>query len=441
MRRAPEPPKRQWRSAFERDRARLVHSSAMRRLGAKTQVLTPGADDFSRTRLTHSLEVAQIGREMGRALGADPDLVDTACLAHDIGHPPFGHNGERALAEAAADIGGFEGNAQTLRILSRLESKILNYDGTSAGLNLTRAALDACVKYPWSFTDRPYLPDGTRSPKFGIYDDDAPVFNWLRDINLADSGQTGKVPTRPIEAQIMDLADDIAYSVHDVEDAIVARRVDFSVLDDPDALWEIIVATQDWYGDWFDGAELEAAFGRLKRTGLLLKGFDGSRLSLSALKDATSSLIGRFSGSAQAATRGQYGGGPLTRYHGQLVVPADTKMEILALKGVAVRYVMAPREGDARYAQQRELLAELVAMVSATVPYSLEPDFAGDWLAAETDAARLRVVIDQVATLTDVSALQWYEKLRQGVMPSHGGFRPNQSQPSDLADLGLARLL
>ena len=407
-----EAPKSRERTAFERDRARLVHSSALRRLGAKTQVLGPSSDDFVRTRLTHTLEVAQVGREIGKTLGCDPDVVDTACLAHDLGHPPFGHNGERALAELARDIGGFEGNAQTLRLLTRLEPKVVGPDGRAVGLNLTRASLDASVKYPWRHLQGPISPDSGRpTNKFGVYEDDLPVFEWLR----------AQAPghRKCLEAQVMDLADDISYSVHDVEDAVVGGRLDLEVMDVPEQRDRIVEAVQTWYGDAVTGDGLQDAMDRLVAAQLWRRGFDGSRGALAALKDSTSQLIGRFAQASQVATRAVYGPGPLTRYGADLVVPHETLAEILVLKGLAVTYVMAPRELEPLYNRQREVLVDLVHVLSERAPIALEPPFAADWVEAVDDAARLRVVIDQVASLTDVSAAELHARLVHP--PRHGG--------------------
>lgn len=401
-RRVPEAPKSSARTAFERDRARVVHSSALRRLGAKTQVLGPASDDFVRTRLTHTLEVAQVGRELAKALGCDPDVVDAACLAHDLGHPPFGHNGERGLAELTAQIGGFEGNAQTLRLLTRLEPKVTDADGSSVGLNLTRASLDASVKYPWGAADAPRGPDGERTAKFGVYPDDLPAFAWLRE--GAPAG------VRCLEAQVMDLADDVAYSVHDVEDAVVGGRLDPGVLADAEVRDRVVATVHAWYGTDLPEDALRAAMARLPRLRSWVRGFDGSRRALAALKDMTSELIGRSCGAAIEATRATYGSGPLTRYAASLVVPEATLAEIAVLKGLAVAFVMAPREAEPLYASQRRLLADLVAELFER-PGELEPSFAADWAAADDDRARLRVVVDQVASLTDVSAADWHARL------------------------------
>ncbi len=394
----PEPAKREGRTAFERDRARVVHSAALRRLAFKTQVVGPGSDDFVRNRLTHSLEVAQVGRELGKALGCDPDVVDAACLAHDLGHPPFGHNGESVLDDLASECGGFEGNAQTLRVLTRLEPKVVDEAGRSAGLNLTRASLDAATKYPWP---RGHAPDG--SSKFGVYADDADVFTWLR---------AGAPPaTRCVEAQVMDFADDVAYSVHDVEDAVVAGRVDPGDLAVPEVRQRVGSLVRDWYEPLLDQARVDAAFDRLAGLPWWLDEYDGSRPAAAALKDLTSQLIGRFCAAVEHATHARHGRGPLTRFAAALVVPEEVRHEVLVLKGVAAVFVMAADDRRGEYEHQRDVLAELVAAVLHRAPTSLEPAFAGDWAAAGDDAARRRVVVDQVASLTDGSALAWHRRL------------------------------
>lgn len=398
-----------YRSPFERDRARVLHSAALRRLGAKTQVVDPDTDDFVRTRLTHSLEVAQIGRELGRMLGCDPDVVDTACLSHDLGHPPFGHNGESALDRLAADAGGFEGNAQTLRLLTRLEPKVMRHDGGPAGLNLTRAALDASCKYPWTRQDAPARPDGKPNRKFGVYSDDLPVFHWFRE----GTQEAGTAPTQKcLEAQVMDLADDISYSVHDVEDAVFGGHLQLDDLKDPKARQEVFNKTRHWYLPQAQDQDLDAALTRLESLNRWLPYMTGSRSSMAAFKALTSKLIGRFAASAMVATREVYGDQPLTRYQAQLVVPPETQEEIAILKGIATAFVMTPRDAGAKNQNQQEILEFLVQALYDN-PHYLEPAFAADLqeVSRHDDTARLRLVIDQVACLTDRSALALYKRI------------------------------
>lgn len=382
------------RSAFERDRARVLHCSALRRLAAKTQVVEPGSDDFPRTRLTHTLEVAQIGRELGQALGCDPDLVDAAGLAHDVGHPPFGHNGEQALDEAAGPCGGFEGNAQSFRVLVRLETKVLDDAGRSAGLNLTRAVLDGATKYPWE------RREGTT--KYGVYADDLADFEWMR---------AGAAPGRRcLEAQVMDWADDVAYSVHDVEDGIFAGHVSLAALGSAAERAEVCRLASTVYsassvdlGDTLDQLldlpELRA-----------VSGYDGTLAGRAALKRATSELTGRFVTAAVHATVQAAGRQRLTRYAADLVVPAEIAAECALLKAVAAHYVMSREETARLQAGQRELLAELVTALLDR-PESLDGLHAPRWQAAPDDAVRLRVVLDQVASLTDTSALTWHRQM------------------------------
>jgi dGTPase len=385
-----------WRSPFQRDRARVLHSAAFRRLATKTQVHTAGGDEFLRTRLTHSLEVAQIAREMGERLGCDPDIVDTAGLAHDLGHPPFGHTGEEALDAAAHACGGFEGNAQTLRVLTRLEAKILDSSGASAGLNLTRACLDAVSKYPW------FREPGKR--KFGAYADDAAVFDWLR------AGAPDQ--RRCLEAQVMDWADDVAYSVHDVEDGVYGGYVPLARLrkdaDERAALCADVAAAYSTESP----AALEAALSELLSDPRFdpLDHYDGNHAAQVGLKRVTSVLTGRFIAGAVSATRERYGDGRLSRYACDLVVPRELRVHCALLKGLALRYVMRRGPVAAWRDRQQEILRELVAALTMRAPDALDPVFAPRWRAAADDAGRLRVVIDQVASLTDPAAVEWHHR-------------------------------
>jgi dGTPase len=390
------------RSDFARDRARLLHSSALRRLAAKTQVLSPAAGlDFARNRLTHSLEVAQVGRELASSLGLDPDVVDTACLAHDLGHPPFGHNGERALNDWSLDIGGFEGNAQTLRVLTRIEPKVFGPDGRSYGLNLTRASLDASCKYPWPEADG--IPDPSGRSKFGFYADDVAAFEWLRS----------DAPARQlcIEAQVMDLSDDIGYSVHDFEDAVFGGYIDVESLGARVDHDELVESMFSWIGGEFSHDELVAAFDRLERLDVWLDSWDGSRTAQGRLKNLTSQLIGRFLGAAVSATRAASSQDSLIRFSANVVVPREISAEIAVLKGIVAANVMSANARRPLYAQQRSILTELAEHLLATGPAHLDPGFAADWREATTDDQRKRAVVDQIASLTDQSAIAWHERL------------------------------
>ncbi|WP_456428207.1 dGTP triphosphohydrolase [Rhodocaloribacter sp.] len=227
-----------YRSAFWRDYARLIHSASFRRLQGKTQLFPGIESDYFRNRLTHSLEVAQIAKSIARRINSrysfsngtsfniDTDLIEFAALAHDLGHPPFGHVGEAALDERMASYGGFEGNAQTLRILARLEKKDANHietlgideNGTDCryGLNLTYRSLASVLKYD---TEIPCIRDPWDSVTKGYYGNEAAL---VSKIKMALTGDSGISNFKTLECNIMDVADDIAYSTYDLEDSFKA---------------------------------------------------------------------------------------------------------------------------------------------------------------------------------------------------------------------------
>lgn len=377
------------RSAFARDRARVLHSAALRRLADKTQVVGPNDGDTPRTRLTHSLEVAQIARGIGAGLDLDPDLCELAGLCHDIGHPPYGHNGERALNEVAETCGGFEGNAQTLRILTRLEPKIVDPQGVSFGINLSRAALDAACKYPWAKTNA----DGSINKKYSAYDEDAEILSWIR--------QGHEDFRAPIEAQVMDFSDDIAYSVHDVEDGIVSGRIDLKVL------WDLVelAALAEKGAAAFGGtpAELIEGAASLRELPVVAAAadFDFSLRSYAALKAMTSDLVGRYVGATIEATKAAHEGQQVGRMHGDLIIPETVAREVKLLKTLAVLYVMDDPGHLARQARQRDRIFRVFDYLVLGAPGALDPMYRQWFKEADSDAARVRVVVDQIASMTE----------------------------------------
>ncbi|MFT4229027.1 MAG: deoxyguanosinetriphosphate triphosphohydrolase, partial [Microbacterium sp.] len=230
-----------------------------------------------------------------------------------------------------------------------------------------------------------------------------PVFGWLRE------GAPGRV--RCIEAEAMDLADDIAYSVHDFEDAIVNGYLDPAQLTDPRAHEAIVTAIQTWVGFDFARDELDDGLYRVMRMPQWLTSYSATRADLSRLKNLTSDLIGRFARAATTATREAYPGPVLTRYRAHVVVPRVVEAEMAVLKGVIGAFVVSIDGRKQLYKEQRRVLKRLAGALWEAGPGELDPVFRADYAQAETDAGRRRVVVDQVASLTDQLALAWHARL------------------------------
>lgn len=362
------------REPWEIDRARILHSAAFRRLQRKTQVFAPAEGDFFRTRLTHSIEVSQIAKGIALRVGANPTLCEAASLAHDIGHPPFGHAGELVLNECMAEAGGFEGNAQNLRVLATLEVKSDDY----LGLNLTRATLDALLKYKQAHSE-------SASHKF-VYDADLPLVDWVcrhrRDERTS------------FECQIMDWSDEVAYSVHDVEDGMWAGLITEDRLVPNRLLVAVEAAVPE-----AAPAEIEAIVGDLQR----VLAVSGDRQRKAARKTWSSFAIYELVQAATAAPLDDGGRG--SRYAWSLHVEPRVVMKSRILKALAEELVFRhPRVAAVQPRASRIVggLFRLLVDRPALIPEDLR---SGDIP---------RAVCDYISGMTDDYAQRTFSRLSRG---------------------------
>ena len=391
-----------YRTEFEKDRDRIIHSSAFRRLQAKTQVFLSGEYDFYRTRLTHSIEVSQIGRSIcshllrsGQPLSdtffIDPALVEAACLAHDIGHPPFGHAGERTLNDLMKAKGGFEGNAQTLRILAETFY-------SDQGMKPTRALVDAVLKYKM-------LWKGSKKEKHFVYDEQAEILDWVfRDSNyLGESDFTeDKNEFRSIECQIMDWADDTAYSINDVADGVKAGFISAKRI-----------------RDWASERELD----------------DFGQATVDQLADAISAnierflsiKIGQFIQACSLVPASNFLNDRTNRYAFDLEIDEFSKRQSELYKAIALELVFrAPQvvqlEAKGDFMLQR-LFEKMHENYSRDKPEHLIPSSVHDAIASkQSDEEKARLLCDYIAGMTDHHATRIYRRF----------FDPNFGSLADL---------
>lgn len=400
------------RSHFERDRSRIIHSAAFRRLQGKTQVFTTGEGDFYRTRLTHSIEVAQIGKGLALRLGADPDLIEAICLTHDIGHPPFGHAGEYELKDLMKSYGGFEANAQNIRILTSLEKKSNLYDG----LNLTRAVLDGQLKYKNGFSPE--------KRKF-VYGDDLKLVAWASDEARASIGDL-QTDAKSFDCEIMDWADEVAYAVHDLEDSIHARYIGSGILRDNDPR---VQSSIDEVKTKFaqSGVSVEAVFDDLRNhlrvhdPSLRPLGVPGSYGQRKAdRKQLTSFLIHRYISNVDRTERGPVVDTPVShRYRYQLVIPPEIEIEVDLINKIIMKFVIkSPQVQTLEEKGKHVIRCIFEKLMKGDNAQNLLPDDWKEFLhVASTESERARVVSDYISGMTDDYAQKTYAKL---FLPNYG---------------------
>lgn len=413
------------RSLYQRDRARIFHSAAFRRLQAKTQVVGIGQSDFYRTRLTHSLEVAQIGSGIISQLKVqypefthfefDETLIETLGLAHDIGHPPFGHGGEVALNYMMRDHGGFEGNGQTFRILTRLEPYTKDY-----GMNLSRRSLLGTLKYPVTFLevvgeypDKPtssfrQLKAHNWLPPKAIFDVDSAALDWVlaplcrSDIERLKTVKPAIIDGiegihlrsqyKSFDCSVMELADDIAYSVHDLEDAIVMGTVNYNQ-------WmSDVVAPIKALGDNPISLDIDNLTKNLFHEEQYLR------------KDAIGELVNSFVTAIKIEHIADFQE-PLLAYNAKLNEQYSQLLEIL--KGFVFKRVIRKSEFQAMEYKGQQIVMELFEAF-ASDPYRLLPENTKErWLIAQDkkDDVQMRIICDYISGMTDEFAAKLYHSL------------------------------
>lgn len=402
------------RSEFERDRDRVLYSSAFHRLAGITQVVRSGEEDVFHTRQQHSFKVSQVGRRLAQKcirenkaladrLGVNEEVVEAACLAHDLGHPPFGHIGEArldALLTEKKDKDGFEGNAQSFRIVTRLSVRF----SEPLGLDLTRATLAACLKYPWV---RQRNGAHKKKKKWSVYRSEMKEFEFAREAHSDDE--------RTTEAHLMDWADDIAYSVHDLEDFHRCRVIPWhQILYDSNRQAQLVNnALKGWYEHPANGdIQLRDAMVRIVDyftntfEPLFTLPYEGTRDQRQQLRTLTSSLIGRYVNAAKLDEKSSTG----------VSVSAEEETEVKILKQITKEYVIANPSLMAQqygYSKVIDLLFEaILSSIQGDAP--APPHFLPHRLKYLWDAADeqpLRFTADCIASLTEREAIALYGRL------------------------------
>jgi dGTPase len=413
------------RTPAMRDRDRLLYASAFQRLASVTQVVSPSEGNVFHNRLTHTLEVAQIARRLAEKLrddsppelvgmlgGIDPDVVEAAALAHDLGHPPFGHIAERKLDELAKANNasdGFEGNAQSFRIITRSAAHRTDYKG----LNLTRATLNAILKYPW-LRDRSGRDEtGHQYEKYGAYDADLEAFAFAREGARPENA-------RSVEAAIMDFADAIAYSVHDLDDFYRAGLVPLEELAGSEGEFAAFLERWKERGK-LSPTEIDAhaeAFHRLLQRLALRQRYSGTWAQRAVIRTWTSTLIGDFV-DAVALQAPDAQGDVLAR-------DADRMREMRFLQGLVWDYVILNPRLSTQQAGQRRVIELLFhtyleavrkrdrGIVPERFHWELDKLPAGDEKLPH--ALETRLAVDIVSSFTDDQAKLMYRRLL-GVAP------------------------